>query len=182
MFGPRIHPDCFKSVLLLEDGVGDDKLLLSAKLQQQVPVVLAVTNAVCAKYAFPGICISASIEITKDYQLVVFRGTLETAAELRVELVFFCSFSSKYLSVPTEKRGIPLILQSKAHGHHLVGLTSCQIFQPGEDGCADSKTDAWKAPLCCRFPWSEKEVSRAMLLVAVVSWKVDLAKDSNIDI
>ena len=25
MFGPRMHPGCFKSVLLLEDGVGDDK-------------------------------------------------------------------------------------------------------------------------------------------------------------
>ena len=33
MFGPRMHPGCFKSVLLLEDGVGDDKLQLSAKLQ-----------------------------------------------------------------------------------------------------------------------------------------------------
>ena len=32
MFGPRMPPGCFKSVLLLEDGVGDEKLLLSAKL------------------------------------------------------------------------------------------------------------------------------------------------------
>ena len=65
MFGPRMHPGCFKSVLLLEDGVGN-KLLLSTKLQQQAPVVVAVTN-VSAKYSFPGICILAhsGIEITR---------------------------------------------------------------------------------------------------------------------
>ena len=34
MFGPRMYPGCLKSVLLLEDAVGDDKLLLSAKFQQ----------------------------------------------------------------------------------------------------------------------------------------------------
>ena len=81
MFGPRMYPGCFKSVLLLEDGVGDDKLLLSAKVQQQAPVV-AVTNTVSTKYSFTGFCILAhsSIEITKDYHLVVFRGALETAA------------------------------------------------------------------------------------------------------
>ena len=83
MFGARIHPGCFTSVLLLEDGVGDDKLPLSAKLQQQAPVVFAVTNAVSAKYSFPGICILAhsSIETTKDYLLVVCRDALTTAAE-----------------------------------------------------------------------------------------------------
>ena len=84
MFGPRMHPGYFKSDLLLEDGVGDDKLLLSAKLQQQVLVIILVTNAVSAMYSFPGICILAhsSIEITKDYHLVVCKGALETAAEL----------------------------------------------------------------------------------------------------
>ena len=51
-----MHPGCFKSVLLLEDGVGDVRLLLSAKLQQQAPLV-SVTNAVSAKYSFPGIII-----------------------------------------------------------------------------------------------------------------------------
>ena len=71
MFGQGMHPGCLKSVILLEDGVSDDKLLLSAKLQLQAPVVIAVTNAVSAKYSFPGICILAhsSIEITKDYHL-----------------------------------------------------------------------------------------------------------------
>lgn len=57
MFGLRMHPGCFKTVFLLEDGIGDDKLLLSAKLQQQVSFVIAVTNAVSAKYFFLGICI-----------------------------------------------------------------------------------------------------------------------------
>ena len=144
MFGPRMHPGRFKSVLLLEGGVGDDKLLLNAKPQQQESVVVTVTNAVSAKYSFPGICIltPSSIEITKDYHLVVFRGALETAAELRVELVFFCRLSAKSWSVHTEKRGLSLIFRRKAHGHHGVGMTSSQIFQPVGDGGADHETNA----------------------------------------
>ena len=68
IFGPRMHPGYFKPVFLLEDGVGDNMLLLSAKLQQQAPVVVAVTNSMSVKYSFLGICILAcsSIEITKD--------------------------------------------------------------------------------------------------------------------
>ena len=125
MSGLRIHPVFFKSILLMEDGVGDVKLLLSAKVQQQAPVDVAVTNAVSAKYSFPGIYILAhsSIEITKDYLLVVRRGPLETAAKLRVEFVFFCRFSSKSWSVHTEERDILLIFQRKVHGHHAVGKT-----------------------------------------------------------
>ena len=32
MFAPRMHPGSFKSVLLLDDGVGDEKLPLNTKL------------------------------------------------------------------------------------------------------------------------------------------------------
>ena len=119
-----MHSSCFKPVLLLEDGVDDDKLLLSAKLQQQAPVVVAVTNAMSAKYSFPGICALAysSIELIKDYHLVVCKGALETAAELRVELVFFCKFSSKSWSVHTEKRGLLPIFQRKVYGHHAIRM------------------------------------------------------------
>ena len=108
-----MHPGCFKSVFLLEDGVGDDKLLLSAKLQLQASVVAAVTNAVSDKNSFPGICIlvHSNIEITKDYNLVICWDALVTAAELRVEFVFFCRGSSKSWNVHTENRGITLIFQ-----------------------------------------------------------------------
>ena len=174
IFGPRLHPGCFKSVLLLEDGVGDDKLVLSEKLQQQVPVVFAVTNDVSAKYSFLGIYILAhsSIENINDYHLVVCRDALETVAERRVEVVFFCRFSSKRWSVHTEKRGIPLIFQRKAHRHHAVGIISWQIFQPGDNGSADHETDVWKAPLCCRFPWPEEGESDAMLLEDTITWEL----------
>ena len=75
MFGPRMHPSCFRSVLFLEDGIGDYKLQLSAKLRQQAPVVVAVTNTMSAKYSFPEICIltNSSIEITNGYHLIVCR-------------------------------------------------------------------------------------------------------------
>ena len=148
-----MHPACVKSDLLLENGVGDDKLLLSAKLQLLVPVVFVVTNTVSAEYYFPRICIltHSSSEITKDYNFLVCRGVLDTASELLVEHVFFYSFRAKSWCVHTEKRGIPLIFQMKVHGYQMVGMTSCQIFQPGEDGGADHETVAWKAPLCYRL-------------------------------
>lgn len=73
MFGLRMHAGSFKTVPLLEDGVGDDELLLSAKLQQQAPIVIAVSNTVSAKYSFPGNCVLAhsGVEVTKDNQLVI---------------------------------------------------------------------------------------------------------------
>ena len=126
MFGLRMYPSCFKSVILLE-------MVLWWQVVAQCKAPAASTRCrwsyqrrVC-KYSFPGICILAhsSIEITKDYHLVV-----ETVAELRVELVFFCRFSLKSWSVHTEKRVILLIFQWKAHGHHVVGMTSWHIFQP----------------------------------------------------
>ena len=83
VFRPRMHPGCLQTVLLLEDGVGDNKMLLRAELQQQAPVVVAVSNTVSAKYSFPGNCVLAhsSIEVAKNYHLVVCRGALEKAAE-----------------------------------------------------------------------------------------------------
>ena len=66
IFGPRMHPGCFKSVLLLEDGVDDDNVLLSVELQQQTLVVVAITNALSPKYFFPGICILAHSERTQQ--------------------------------------------------------------------------------------------------------------------
>ena len=48
MFGVWVSPYCFEPVLLLEQGVGDDKLMLRTELQKQVPVVIAVANSVSA--------------------------------------------------------------------------------------------------------------------------------------
>ena len=46
MFGVWVSPCCLESTLLLEQGVGDDELMLSIELQKQVPVVIAVANSV----------------------------------------------------------------------------------------------------------------------------------------
>ena len=61
-------------------------------------------------------------------------------------------------------------------------MTGWQIFQSVSDGGADHETNAWKALLCCEFPWSEEGVSGAMLLKAAFSCEADFAKGSNIDI
>ena len=102
---------------MLEDGVGVLVMTrycsvqsLSSKrpLSLQLPIV-------SAKYSFPGICILAhsSIEITKDYHLVVCRGAFATAAELWVETVFYCRFSLKSWGVHTEKCGILLFFRGR---------------------------------------------------------------------
>ena len=42
----RVFPCCLEPILLLEQGVGDDKLMLRTELQKQAPVVIAVANSV----------------------------------------------------------------------------------------------------------------------------------------
>ena len=41
-----VSPCCLEPILLLEQGVGDDKLILRTELQKQTPVVIAVANSV----------------------------------------------------------------------------------------------------------------------------------------
>jgi hypothetical protein len=72
--------------------------------------------------------VHSGIEVTKDYHLAIYRGALETAAKLTVELVFLCRFSLESQIIHTEERGILLVLQGEAHGHDAVGVTHWQIF------------------------------------------------------
>ena len=44
-FGVWVSPCCLAPILL-EQGVGDDKLMLRTELQKQTPVVIAVANYV----------------------------------------------------------------------------------------------------------------------------------------
>ena len=45
-FGAWVSPCCLESILLLEQGVGDDELMLRTELQKQAPVVIAVAISV----------------------------------------------------------------------------------------------------------------------------------------
>ena len=45
VFGAWVPLFCFEPVLLLEQGVGDDELMLRTELQKQTPVVIAVANS-----------------------------------------------------------------------------------------------------------------------------------------
>ena len=42
MFGAWVLPCCLEPILLLEQGVGDDELMLRTELQGQAPVVMRV--------------------------------------------------------------------------------------------------------------------------------------------
>lgn len=87
----------FRMSFLLEDGIGDDKLLFHAKLKQQAPIFVAVSDAVSTKNSFPGNCVLAhsGVKVPKDYYFVVCRGALEEAAKLGIELVLVRRFSLK---------------------------------------------------------------------------------------
>ena len=127
-----MHPGCFQTVFLLEDGVCDDELLLCAELQQQVPIVIAVSNPMAAEYPFPGVCIFAhsGTEIAKYYDLVICRDALEKAAEFRVKLILLCRLSLESRRIHTEECGILLMLitQREAHGDNVVTVTCWQGF------------------------------------------------------
>ena len=49
MFGPRTHQNCYQAIFLLEDCNGNAKLVLSAKLEQELPIIIAAKNAVPTK-------------------------------------------------------------------------------------------------------------------------------------
>ena len=46
VFGAWVSPCCIEPILLLEQGVGNDELMLQTELQKQWPVVIAVANSV----------------------------------------------------------------------------------------------------------------------------------------
>ena len=41
-----VSPCCLEPILLLEQGAGDDELMLRTELQNQAPVVIAIANSV----------------------------------------------------------------------------------------------------------------------------------------
>ena len=46
VFGVWVSPFCLEPIHLLEQGVGDDDLMLRRELWKQVPIVIAVANSV----------------------------------------------------------------------------------------------------------------------------------------
>ena len=45
VLGAWVSPCCLEIILLLEQGVGDDELMIRTELQKQAPVVTAVANS-----------------------------------------------------------------------------------------------------------------------------------------
>ena len=45
MCGAWVSPCCLEPILLLEQGVGDDKLMLRTELQKQALIVIAAANS-----------------------------------------------------------------------------------------------------------------------------------------
>ena len=52
-FGAWVSPCCLEPILLLEQGVGNDELMLRTELQKQAPVFIAVANSVSTYDSYP---------------------------------------------------------------------------------------------------------------------------------
>ena len=52
MFAAWVSPCDLEPILLLEQGVGDDELMLRTELQKQAPVVIAVANSCLSRIPF----------------------------------------------------------------------------------------------------------------------------------
>ena len=59
VFGACVSPCCLEPILLLEQGVGDDKLMLRTELQKQSPIVIAVANSMTSYDSFPQFKVSS---------------------------------------------------------------------------------------------------------------------------
>ena len=82
-----MHPGSFQAVFLLKDCVGDDKLALCAELEQEVPIVITITNAMSSKDSLPHLTVlpNSSIEVAKDKDLVIFRSVVRESVQIRIE-------------------------------------------------------------------------------------------------
>ena len=54
MLERRLRPSCFQAVFMFEHCICIGELILCVELEQEVPVVIKVTNAVPTKDSFPG--------------------------------------------------------------------------------------------------------------------------------
>ena len=76
--GPRTHQSWFLAVFLLNYCIGLSKLVHRGELDQEAPVVDAITNSVFSKGSFPGlrVPVNSGIEVTMDKNLVICRGAV----------------------------------------------------------------------------------------------------------
>lgn len=118
VFWSGMHPGYFQTVSLLEDDIGDDDLMFGAKLKQVLSAVIAVPNPMLSKDSFTSFWILAysGIDISKDYDFIIDRASLEESAQICVELVLFSWVCLEGWRVNTEDHDILLVFQREVHG------------------------------------------------------------------
>lgn len=97
----------------MKDCLGDGKSVLCAKLEQEAPIVITVTNSVSSKDSLPGFRVlpNPSVEVAKDKDLVVFRNVGQESAQIGIEDVFVYRVCQKSAKVDTEECEVLLALQ-----------------------------------------------------------------------
>ena len=99
---------------MLKGCVGDDKLVLCAELEQEVLIVVTVTNAMSSENSLPRLTVlpNSSVEGAKDKDPDFFRSVVQESAQIRIEDVFVCRVCQKSGSVGTEECEVLFALHS----------------------------------------------------------------------
>ena len=88
-------PCCLELILLLEQGIGDEELMLRRELQKQAPIVIAVANSMSTQDSIPQLEGSSHscIEVSLDEEFVFRVNLLLGVMHVVVEGLLYCSVS-----------------------------------------------------------------------------------------
>ena len=88
--------------------------MLCAELEQEVLIVVTVTNAMSSENSLPRLTVlpNSSVEGAKDKDPDFFRSVVQESAQIRIEEVFVCRVCQKSGSVGTEECEVLFALHS----------------------------------------------------------------------
>ena len=105
VFEAWVSPCCLEPILLLEQGVGDDKLMLRTELQKQVPIVIAVANSMTSYDSFAQFEVSSHSCVKSPDEFVFGVNLLREVMRVAVESLLCSSFSMQSMCIHTEDSG-----------------------------------------------------------------------------
>ncbi|BHF60564.1 hypothetical protein SprV_0100352900 [Sparganum proliferum] len=86
---PRVHPGGLLSHRKVKVGVGQDQSVYCSGLKKELAIVIGTAGTMWTQHSSPSsmVCADASIEVTKDNQLIHLRHSREEGVQVLVELV-----------------------------------------------------------------------------------------------
>ena len=121
MFLTGVLPGGLKTVLHLEDGVGNDQLVLCTEGEESEPVVVHFPYSMLANDFTPYqvFCAHSGIEISHEYEPVRSGGFLYYGIKSSVEILFDVMLGIKSWCICTDEGGKGFLCQGNAPCHQL---------------------------------------------------------------